>query len=129
MEKNATIRLKDSINGETVMMTTGTVSKYGNCWNIIYEDNNGSFAISVSDGIISLSRLGDENYTLIFEKDKEHKFRIQTQFGFLNVWLFPKLVSFLEKDQGLDIGLEYDLRSESGEKQEFKLYMNCTYNQ
>ena len=65
MEREITIRIKEGPDEEPILITRGSVLRVGNSWNVRYGGDDGSFVIGVSDGIITVTREGEEGYSIM----------------------------------------------------------------
>ena len=126
MEKTARLTIRERENGEPVLVTVGKVARIGNSINLTYGDAATAFVIGISDGMVSVTRQGEEDYSLVLCEGKEYAFDISSPYGDIPMRVIPKLVDFTETDKGLSVRLAYDLAG-GDEKQSFGLFLDCVY--
>ncbi len=127
MERNAIIKVRESADGEPVLMTTGKIIRLGGSLNIIYGQEGAFYTIGISDGIVSISRESDEDYSLILCEGKEDEFTVSTPFGDIDMKVVPERVFYEENEQGIRVELVYDLVGGGG-SETFRLYLECKYD-
>ena len=126
MEKTARLTIRESADGEPVLVTTGKIVRIGNSLNLTYGDAETAFVIGISDGMVSISRQGEEDYSLVLCEGKEYAFDISSPYGVIPMRVVPKLVEFDETAAGLSVRLAYDLVG-GDERQSFGLFLDCVY--
>lgn len=126
MEREITIRIKEGPDEEPILITRGSVLRVGNSWNVRYGGDDGSFVIGVSDGIITVTREGEEGYSIMLCEGRDHSFDITTPFGDIPMKVIPDRVYFEERENGLGIELRYTL-TDGQEEHSFGLFLDCVY--
>lgn len=127
MEKLAKILIRYSEDGEPVIVTSGKIAKLGNTVSLSYEDDGNEFIIGISEGVVSVSRGGDDDYSLILCEGKDYSFSIHSQYGDIPLRVVTKFVRVSERDDGLSVNLAYDLLGIEGMSQSFALFVDCIY--
>lgn len=130
MMKNALIKIKDSKNNESVILADGVVRRENDAFYIEYETENDKFVIGVSSGIVTVSRIAQESYTMVMQQDKPRTFDLNTAYGAVTLSLTATKVEYFHNDGGLDLLLEYNIKTASGtaeESQFFRLSVECLY--
>ncbi len=127
MERNATIYIRDEEDGEPIFVSESTVSRVGNSLNISYAMSGDAYVIGVSDGIVSISKKGKEEYALMLCEGNERSLDIGTPFGVMRMKVTPSLVHFAESEEDIDIKLIYDIFAGKDNSQTFKLFIRCKY--
>ena len=127
MERSATITLREKATEEPVLVTQGSVDHIGNSWNVRYHDGEAAYTIGISEGIVSIVRDGEEDYTLILQEGKEHGFGIESPYGNIPLTVIPRIVRSKAHADGLSVRLSYEIAS-GGTSRRFRLYMDCRYN-
>ncbi|HIW01842.1 MAG TPA: DUF1934 domain-containing protein [Candidatus Protoclostridium stercorigallinarum] len=128
MERSATITLREKATEAPVLVTQGVVDRIGSSLSIRYHDGEAFYRVGVSEGLVSIAREGEEDYTLVLSEGKEHSFGVESPFGEIPLKVIPRLVRSKIKTDGLSVKLAYDLLS--GEvTQKFRLYIDCKYNE
>lgn len=122
--KKAIIKLKDTKNGSPIILTTGEYAKVGNSYNISFNYDNADFLIGLSDEVFSISRTGEESYTLLLEKDKEHEMEIATKFGSLSYSVVPKELRYKVLRNGIDAAIKYVLNDPEGSI-DINMFISC----
>ena len=128
MEHSAIIKLKEKRDGQSALMTTGSVCRIGNSINITYGQEGALFTIGISDGIVSIRRESEEDYTIILQEGKEHSFSVSTPFGEIPMKVFPRKVLCEESESGILLELLYYVSSGKGSPDKFELYLDCKYD-
>lgn len=129
MEKTARITIRESENGEPVLVTTGKVTRIGDSLNLTYGDENGAFVIGVSEGLVSITRQGEEDYSIVLCEGKEYVFEISSPYGNIPMKVVPKLVVLDDRTDGLSVRLAYDLVSGEDMRESFGLFLECVYEE
>lgn len=127
MEKTARITIRETEDGEPVLVTTGKVARLGDSLNLTYGDGDGAFVIGVSEGLVSITRQGEEDYSLVLCEGKERVFEISSPYGKIPMKVVPKLVELHEKPNGLSVRLAYDLVGGEDLRESFGLFLECVY--
>ncbi len=127
MERPATITLREKATEEPTLVTQGIVDHIGNSWSVRYHDGEAFYTIGISEGLVSITRDGEEDYSLILSEGKEHSFNILSPYGDIPLTVIPRLVRSSSTEQGLSIKLSYEIVS-GGLSRKFRLYINCRYN-
>ncbi|MBR6788372.1 MAG: DUF1934 domain-containing protein [Clostridia bacterium] len=127
MERDATIIIKEHKDGEISLVTTGKVLRIGKSINVFYNQENASYAVGVSEGIVTIKRESDEDYTLVLQEGVESKLSVQTPFGVLSFKVFPKKVYFEERENGIFVELLYYISGGTGAPEKFSLILECRY--
>ena len=127
MEKRATITLREKATESPVLVTEGTVVRIGDTWNVRYRDKEARYTIGVSEGMVTITREGEEDYTLILQEGKMHSFDITSPFGELPLTVTPKAVKTNVSDNGLKVRVAYEISSGDVSKK-FRLYLDCLFD-
>lgn len=127
MERPATITLREKATEEPVLVTQGVVGHIGGSWSVRYHDGEASYTIGVSEGMVSIARDGEEDYTLILQEGKEHGFSIESPFGDIPLTVVPRIVRSKATEKGLSVRLSYEIIT-GGTTKKFRLYIDCKYN-
>lgn len=126
MEQTARITIRETENGEPVLVTTGSVVKLGGSINLSYDSEDGSFIIGISDGIVTITRQGEQEYTLMLCEGRDYAFSISTPYGDIPMRVRPLSVAFDDNRDGLSVRLSYDLIG-GDMKERFGLFLDCVY--
>ena len=129
MDRTAKIYIRENEDGEPIFVTEGVIDKIGNSLNLTYPIQNGTYAIGVSDGVVSIRKKGDEDYALILCEGKEYPFDITTPFGTLSMSVLPEFVFVSDSDKEVEIKLIYDLIAAGGKTDTFRLFIKCIYSE
>ncbi|MBP5593440.1 MAG: DUF1934 family protein [Clostridia bacterium] len=123
--KKAVIRLKETKKSETVAMLSGEYCKIGNSYNISFSYDNADFLLGISDDTFTISRTGDESYTLLLEKNVEHNVEIGTKFGPINCSVVPSIMKYKLLKNGLEAIIKYKLKH-PGDSLDIGMFISCT---
>ena len=127
-ERNVTIRIKDPDGSEPVLILPGKLLRIGNSWNVRYGQDGALYTIGISDGIVSVSREGEEEYAIILQEGKEHPFGISTPYGSIEMRVVPERVFIEERETGLKLELEYFIVGSGKASDKFCLFLDCEYD-
>lgn len=124
MEKKVTVFIRDKLSESPVLVTEGTLTRLGNSYNIRYSDEEAVYTIGVSDKMITITREGEEDYTLILQEGKEYLFSVSSPYGDIPMSALPERTRFTDKGDTFSLRLIYTI-SGGERKQKFRLYVDC----
>lgn len=108
--KNYRITIKSTVDGETnEIMMFGDVSREYGCTTVSYldEESNDPTKIVIGNGLVSISRSGEMNTLLTFEKDKIYTANINTEYGEIPMEIQTLGLTASEFTGGVDLKLSY----------------------
>lgn len=120
----AVIKIKDRKNGAVAILATGEYSCIGNSWNLSFSYDNAQFTIGLSEGTVTVSRIGEESYTLFLEKGKTHPMIMSTPFGNIEYSVTPKSIKVNSLPNGIEASFRYDI-SPSNDGKPVSMYISC----
>ncbi len=126
MERPATIILRERATDDPVLVTQGCVERMGNSWNVRYNDGEAAYIVGISDGMVTVTREGEEDYTVVLCEGKEYSFDVETPYGSLTMTVIPKIVKSRADECGLSVRLAYELAA-GGASRKFRLLLDCKF--
>ena len=126
MERRATITLRERATDPPVLVSEGFVDRIGDSWNVRYNDGEADYTIGVSDDMVTVTRCGAEDYTMILSEGKEYPFGIESPFGEVRIAVTPTAVRIKSSDNGLSVRVAYEISS-GDVRRKFRLYIDCVY--
>ncbi len=124
MEKKTTVFIRDKLTAPPVLVTEGSISHIGNSYNIRYRDGDSMYTIGVSEKMVTVTREGEEDYTLILQEGEEYRFNISSPYGDIPMTALPERARYEDKGDIFSLRLIYTV-SGGGRKQKFRLYVDC----
>ncbi len=124
MDKKVTVFIRDKLTEPPILVTEGTLTKIGNSYNIRYRDDDSFYTIGISDKMITVTREGEEDYTLILQEGQEYRFNVSSPFGDIPMTALPERARFEDKKETFSLRLIYTING-GGHKQKFRLYIDC----
>ncbi len=108
---NAKFYLYTSENGEEKysMISDCELTRLGDSVSMYISEPEGNFIIGISEGIITLTRTGEHNYTLVLEEGVTRPFAIKTQYGVINANLMPHRVIIKDHTDEIKVYLKYQI--------------------
>lgn len=104
------ITIRSTVDGETneVIMLGDVYKEYGYT-TVRYEDaeSNDPTRVVIGKDVISISREGEMNTFLTFEKDKVFSTSVSTRYGEIPIVLKTVELIAVERDEGVDLKLAY----------------------
>lgn len=99
---------------EMEVFTAGEYFYRNNTHYLLYEetDEDGretSSRIKIKDGVVELTKRGDVNVHMIFEKEKKNLTNYQTPYGTLIVGLYTDEITFEESNDRIQLKIDYQL--------------------
>ncbi|MFP4697790.1 MAG: DUF1934 domain-containing protein [Eubacteriales bacterium] len=112
---------KDFVENDSVeVITTGQLYKKNSKYYINYVDSDlfikseTKTTIKIAKDKIDIIRFGGSNTHMIFETNKKHMTHYDTPFGALLIGVITKNISFKEKDNSLELKVNYQLEINNG---------------
>ena len=124
MEKKTTVFIRDKLTAPPVLVSEGSISRIGKSYNIRYRDGDAAYTIGVSDKMVTITREGEEDYTLILQEGKEYFFDVSSPFGDIPMSAMPERAQYEDNGDVFSLRLIYTIRG-GGRKQKFRLYVDC----
>ncbi len=120
MKKNVNINIKSTttVDGESdviELFTLGTLSKYKNQLRLSYEESEATgfqgstVTLDISDKIVTMTRKGTANSTLIIDTEKKHHCHYGTPYGDFLIGVQTDEISNSMTDNGGEIYFKYTL--------------------
>lgn len=120
MKKNVNINIKSTttVDGESdviELFTLGTLSKYKNQLRVSYEESEATgfqgstVTLDISDKIVTMTRKGTANSTLIIDTEKKHHCHYGTPYGDFLIGVQTDEISNSMTDNGGEIYFKYTL--------------------
>ena len=120
MKKNVNINIKSTttVDGESdviELFTLGTLSKYKNQLRLSYEESEATgfqgstVTLDISDNIVTMTRKGTANSTLIIDTEKKHHCHYGTPYGDFLIGVQTDEISNSMTDNGGEIYFKYTL--------------------
>lgn len=91
------------------MISDGKVNRLGESVSLYFDDVQGNTIIGISQGIVTLTRTGEQNYTLVLEENNPHPLEIRTQYGTITALLMPHKVLFKDNGEQIKVFLKYEI--------------------
>lgn len=129
MKRNALIKMKDHNNEDSVIITDGYVRNENDAFYIEYKTESDEFVIGICDDIVTISKLGNESYTMVLKQDDTRTFGVQTAYGSLEMCITPTLIKYEATETGLKLLTKYKIYPPQSDEEavKFELDINCTY--
>ena len=129
MKTPAKIELTSTQNGERVVIKSDGEVYFEN--ETAYVEFDGEAGVRTCIGIcpdlVSLSRIGDGDYTMILEEGKANSFDLNTPFGTLKLSANAKKVKSRISDGSIRLMLVYDINTLPMKVQETTVKLKCDF--
>lgn len=129
MRTPAKIELSSTQNGESVVIKSDGEVYFENETAYVEFDSDGGerTCIGICPDIVSLSRIGEGNYTMILEEGKASSFDLNTPFGTLTFSTNAKKVKSRISESSIHLMLVYDIYAKSLKEMETTVKLKCNF--
>lgn len=112
-----------------IMNTDGSVTYRGKGVFIDFSAQEYQMTIGFSEDTITLTRIGEQAYTIILSKGKTEEFRIFTNYGIVPLKVTTNDIEFEDKDGVIKLTLDYSIKPPFviSSNMNYKLNLSCTY--
>ncbi|NLC16566.1 MAG: DUF1934 domain-containing protein [Clostridiales bacterium] len=108
--------------------TDGAVTFRGQGVFIDFNSEDYQMTIGFSEDTITLTRIGEQSYTIILSKGKTEEFRLHTNYGIIPIKVTANEIELLDKDGVIDLTLDYSMKASLLTSViNYKLSLICTY--
>lgn len=84
--------------------------------------------IGVSEDTVTLTRIGEQSYTLVLTKDQIKEFFIDTGYGLLPIKISTQDIKYQAEDGIINLSMEYSIKADMlTEIMKYKLILKCIY--
>lgn len=109
---NAKLYLYTSSDDDNFSMISDCeLTRVGESITIYVDDPSGNMIIGISEGILTLTKTGEQNYTLVLEKGISRPLEVHTQFGIITAELIPLNVLIKDSVNELKVYLKYKIKT------------------
>ncbi|HEY8444200.1 MAG TPA: DUF1934 domain-containing protein [Clostridia bacterium] len=112
-----------------ILNTEGSVTYRGKGVFIDFDTQDYKMTIGFSEDTITLTRLGEQSYTIILSKGATEEFRLHTDYGIIPLKVTTNDIIFEDKDGVINLTLDYSMKTYSviPSVTSYKLNLLCTY--
>lgn len=90
------------------------------------ENNSGTkLSIGISKDLVTISRIGQESYTMVLQIGKTSQFSIKTQFGDIDTILTTHSINHTKTQEEINLNLSYSLQFQDSHSTKNTINLKC----
>lgn len=108
--------------------TDGVITFRGVGVFVDFQNEEFKTTIGVSEDTVTLTRIGEQSYTLVLTKDQIKEFFIDTGYGLLPIKISTQDIKYQAEDGIINLSMEYSIKADMlTEIMKYKLILKCIY--
>ncbi|HEY8389616.1 MAG TPA: DUF1934 domain-containing protein [Clostridia bacterium] len=108
--------------------TDGIVTFRGVGVFVDFQNEDYKTTIGFSEDTVTLTRIGEQSYTIILTKNQVKEFFIDTGYGLLPIKVTTHDISYKQEDNIINLVMEYSLKADAlTESMKNKLILKCVF--